>query len=127
MMIRRMILATALAFAALPAAAQSVKLTASEIVVLLTGNTAVGNWQGTPYRQYFDPDGSTIFAAKDARSALGEWRVDADTDAFQSLWPSDEGWEGWYVMEYDSVWFWVSKTTPPTPFKVLSGQQLVTE
>lgn len=28
-------------------------------------------------------------------------------------------------MEYDGTYYWVSKATPPTPFKVLSGQQLV--
>ncbi|MEM8979634.1 MAG: hypothetical protein AAGD04_09135 [Pseudomonadota bacterium] len=105
------------------AQAQSVKLSGAEISELLSGNTALGLWEGNAYRQYFDPGGSTIYAQEGARSALGKWRV--EDDEFQSLWPRDADWEGWFVMEYAGQWFWVSKTTPPTPFEVLKGQQLV--
>ncbi|MGC1498310.1 MAG: hypothetical protein WA790_21065 [Sulfitobacter sp.] len=108
-----------------PAAAQSVKLKAHEIAALLSGNTAVGNWEGTAYRQFFNPDGSTIYAQKGVRSTLGQWRIDAGRDEYQSLWPRDADWEGWYVMEYAGDFYWVSKSTPPTPFKVLDGAQLL--
>lgn len=117
--------AIALAFCAGAADAQSVKLRGDEIGILLTGNTAAGVWEGVPYRQYFDPDGTTIYAQKDARSARGEWRVEGEE--YQSRWPGDADWEGWFVMEYAGDWFWVSKKTPPTPFIVLEGEQLVTE
>jgi hypothetical protein len=30
-------------------------------------------------------------------------------------------------MEYAGDWYWVSKTTPPTPFEIVEGQQLVAE
>jgi len=128
-MIRRVFVigALALAFHVQPAQAQSVKLQSHEITALLSGNTAVGTWEGTPYRQYFDPDGSTIFAQPEARSSVGKWRVDAERQEYQSIWPSDAAWEGWYVMEYAGDFFWVSKRTPPTPFKVIEGQQLVAE
>lgn len=124
-----MIRAIALAFTVLATAtnAQSVKLRASEIDILLSGNTAVGMWDGTPYRQYFGDDGVTIFAQDGARSARGEWRVDDALDEYQSIWPSDDDWEGWYVMEFAGDWYWVSKSTPPTPFQVLDGEQLITE
>ena len=112
---------------ATPLAAQSVKLKAHEIEALLGGNTAVGKWQGAPYRQFFGPDGATIYAQEGARSTLGEWRVDPERDEYQSLWPRDSEWEGWFVMEYAGDYFWVSKNTPPTPFKVLEGQQLVSK
>ncbi len=117
----------ALTFAVLAGAAeaQSVKLQGNEIGALLSGNTAVGLWEGKPYRQYFDPDGTTIFAQPDTRSARGEWRI-VETE-YQSRWPGDAGWEGWFVMEYAGDWFWVSKTTPPTPFRMLEGAQLVPE
>lgn len=117
----------ALTFAVLASAAeaQSVKLSGDEIDILLNGNTAVGVWDGISYRQYFATDGSTIFAQADARSAHGEWRVEGEE--FQSLWPGDVDWEGWFVMEYAGQWFWVSKTTPPTPFAVVDGEQLVTK
>ena len=105
------------------AEAQAVKLRGDEIRILLTGNTAVGNWQGNAYRQYFDADGSTIFAQEGALSSRGTWRVEGEE--YQSIWPNDAEWEGWFVMEYAGLWFWVSKKTPPTPFDVVEGRQLV--
>ncbi|MCK8462249.1 hypothetical protein MUY35_00115 [Aliiroseovarius sp. S1339] len=121
---RRVALAFLCALLAVPAVAQSVKLKAEDITALLTGNTAVGIWDGRAYRQYFDPDGTTIFAQEGTPSSQGEWRSDAERDEFQSIWPSDTEWEGWYVMEYLGDYFWVSKTTPPTPFKILNGRRL---
>jgi hypothetical protein len=109
------------------AAAQSVKLQAHEIAALLNGNTAVGEWDGIGYRQYFNPDRSTIYAAEGTRSALGEWRVDPERDEYQSIWPRDAEWEGWFVMEFAGDFYWVSKTTPPTPFRVIEGEQLIAE
>ena len=117
----------ALAFSVLASAAQaqSVKLQEHEIRALLTGNTAVGVWAGAPYRQYFSPDGATIYASENAMSTRGEWRVVGDE--YQSLWPGQQDWEGWFVMEYAGDFFWVSKTTPPTPFHLLDGEQLVAQ
>ena len=122
-----LIYACALMLAASGALAQSVKLTADQITELLTGNTAVGVWEGVAYRQYFASDGSTIYAQPQARSTLGQWRVDAERDEYQSIWPRDAQWEGWYVMEYAGSYFWVSKATPPTPFDVVDGEQLVAD
>jgi hypothetical protein len=102
--------------------AQSVKLGTSDMSALLTGNTAVGLWDGVPYRQYFGPDGVTIFAPLDAKPEHGQWRL--QNDEFQSKWPDDEDWEGWYIMEYAGVWHWVSKSTPPTQFEMLEGNHL---
>ncbi len=117
----------ALTFAVMASAAQaqSVKLNGPEIDVLLSGNTAVGDWDGVPYRQYFVPDGTTIFAQENARSARGNRRV--EDEEYQSIWPGDAEWKGWFVMEYAGQWFWVSKSTPPTPFEVLEGEQLVAQ
>lgn len=117
--------AVALAVCAGAADAQSVKLRGSDIGILLSGNTAVGIWEGNAYRQYFDPDGTTIYAQDGARSTRGKWRIQGEE--YQSIWPNDAEWEGWFVMEYAGQWFWVSKSTPPTPFDVVEGQQLVAE
>jgi hypothetical protein len=87
----------------------------------------VGVWDGVPYRQYFGADGVTIFAQDGARSARGEWRVDGDADEYQSIWAGDPDWEGWFVMEFAGDWYWVSRATPPTPFSMLDGEQLVAE
>ena len=107
------------------AQAQSVKLTTAQIDALLTGNTAVGTWQGQKYRQFFADDGNTIYAQLGARSAVGKWRIDPTIDEYQSIWPNQKEWEGWYVMEYAGAYYWVSKSTPPTPFRVENGQNLI--
>lgn len=124
-MLRRSALILLLSCLVSPASAQSVKLKANEIAALLTGNTAIGVWDGTPYRQFFAPDGSTIYAQDNARSTRGEWRIDAERDEYQSIWPRDADWEGWFVMEFAGDYYWVSKKTPPTPFRVVEGEQLV--
>ena len=122
---RSLLLTLAVIALAAPATAQSVKLQPHEIEALLSGNTAVGVWEGMSYRQFFNPDGTTIYAQEGARSTVGQWRIEGDE--YQSIWPRDAEWEGWFVMEYGGDFFWVSKTTPPTPFKVLEGEQLVAE
>ena len=124
-MLRRTVLIALLTCVAPPVFAQSVKLKAHEISALLTGNTAIGMWEGTAYRQFFAPDGTTIYAQDNARSTRGEWRIDETRDEYQSIWPTDADWEGWYVMEYAGDYYWVSKKTPPTPFRVVAGEQLV--
>ena len=123
----RILASCALILLANLASAQSVKLTSEQISDLLSGNTAVGKWEGARYRQFFGEDGVTIYAQEDARSARGEWRIDEERDEYQSIWPRDAEWEGWYVMEYAGAYYWVSKATPPTPFRVLPGEQLVVE
>jgi len=124
---RRFVLAAVCALLAAPAAAQAVKLKVHEIEALLSGNTAVGTWEGQPYRQYFGDDGVTLYAQDGVRTARGLWRLDAERDEYQSQWPGDAEWQGWYVMEYAGDFFWVSKSTPPTPFRMVPGAQLVAE
>ena len=110
--------ATPLAFA------QEAPLTASEIATLLRGNTAIGTWQGTEYRQYFNADGSTIYAAKGQRSTLGEWRVDPARDLYESWWEGS-GWEAWGVIRRDGALFWIGPEINAEPFRMIEGQQLV--
>jgi hypothetical protein len=125
-MIRALAILASLTLASV-AGAQSVKLSAAQITELLTGNTAIGKWEGRAYRQFFGPDGVTIYAQDGGRSARGTWRVDPAMDEYQSIWPKDTDWEGWYVMEYASDYYWVSKSTPPTPFRVQNGEHLVVQ
>lgn len=113
--------------ASVAAQAQAVKLSGDDIRALLTGNTAIGRWDGAKYRQYFGADGVTIYAQEGARSTRGQWRVDDALEEYQSIWPRDADWEGWFVMEFGDTFYWVSKSTPPTPFQILNGQHLVPE
>lgn len=126
-MLRRYLIAALFGLLATPGLAQSVKLTGDEIRTLLTGNTAIGRWEGQNYRQYFGVDGVTIYAQAGAKSTRGEWRVDDSLQEYQSIWPNDAAWEGWFVMEFSGDYYWVSKKTPPTPFRIEAGQQLIAE
>ena len=121
-------MAAATAFATclgVPLSAQAVKLQQEDIPALLSGNTAVGLWDGVPYRQYFNEDGTTIFAQEGTRSARGEWRVQGEE--YQSIWPGHAEWESRFVMEYLGDTYRVSGSTPPTPFELRPGQQLIAE
>ena len=102
-------------------------LKALEIKDLLTGNTAVGEWLGTRYRQFFDDDGSTIYAQENTRSSLGKWRVSFAKNQYQSWWER-VGWGGGYsIVVRGNVYYWVAAdgTTAPQAFEVLPGQQLL--
>lgn len=127
MILRRLFLSLFALLIAFPASAQAVKLTGEEIRALLTGNTAVGRWEGASYRRYFGTDGVTIFAQESGQTTQSEWRVDDELQEYQNLGAGDAEWEGWFVMEYGETYYWVSRATPPTPFQVLEGKQLVAE
>ncbi|MEM6308479.1 MAG: hypothetical protein AAF754_00390 [Pseudomonadota bacterium] len=124
---RRYMIAAFISLLATPGLGQSVKLSGDDIRTLLTGNTAIGRWEGQNYRQYFGADGVTIYSQDGAKSTRGEWRVDDEVQEYQSIWPNDADWEGWFVMEFSGNYYWVSKKTPPTPFRVENGQRLVPE
>ncbi|MFQ3183802.1 MAG: hypothetical protein ACI901_000901 [Octadecabacter sp.] len=119
----------ALAFAILAGSveSQSIKLQADEIATLLSGNTAAGVWDDVLYRQYFGDDGVTVFSQGGTEILRGKWRVDAELNEYQSIWSNNVEWAGWYVMKFSGNWYWVSKTTPPTQFEVLEGEQLFTD
>ena len=123
--IRRMFMLALLAVATPATAQNAVKLSGPEITALLSGNTAIGQWAGASYRQYFREDGVTLYAQEGTRTTRGTWRVDPEAKQYQSQWPGDTDWEGWFVMEWAGDYYWVSKSTPPTPFKVESGEQLI--
>ena len=124
---RRYMIAAFISLLATPGLGQSVKLSGDDIRTLLTGNTAIGRWEGQNYRQYFGADGVTIYSQDGAKSTRVEWRVDDEVQEYQSIWPNDADWEGWFVMEFSGDYYWVSKKTPPTPYELVEGEQLVVQ
>jgi len=100
------------------------RLNAEEISELLTGNTAIGSWDGTKYRQYFSDSGTTIYAQKGTRSSTGKWRVNKTEDVYESKWERT-GWSGYPVAREGDKFFWLSSSLPPQQFEVLPGEQLV--
>ena len=106
------------------ARAEPVAVSAAEIKALLTGNTIRGTWSGDEYKQYFNADGSTIYAPRRSQSTAGKWRVNDKTNQYESWWERS-GWSGYSVTREGDGFFWISEGLEPQPFRVLPGQQLV--
>lgn len=119
-----MVMIRTLLFLLIAAPAPAEQLSGADIRALLAGNTAIGVWLGAPYRQLFRSDGTTIYAQKGSRSALGNWRINPATEAFETLWPGG-GWTAYGVHQEDGTLFWSETGDDRHPFKMLDGQQLV--
>jgi len=124
MIIRNLLFIAFALFVASLANAQSVKLTSIQISEILNGNTASGKWDGEFYNQYFDADGTTTIIKADGFENIGKWKINHETEEFLSKFPGDIDWQSLYIMEYLSEFYWVSKTTPPTKFKIKIGKKL---
>ena len=110
-----------------PSIGEEKTLTAAEIKQLLSGNTAIGHWVDHNYRQYFSPDGSTIYAQENARSSTGRWRVNSSTNQYESWWER-AGWgAGYSILLKEGVFYWISSagSTEPQSFEMVPGSQLV--
>ena len=107
-----------------PGPAEPVSLTADEATALSSGNAAIGDWSGTPCRQYFAPDGTTVHHAEGAPPDTGRWRVDAETGAHESLWRTG-GWSRYDVAgDGDRYLRVVHGSAEAQAFTVVEGRQL---
>lgn len=97
-------------------------LSGPEVAQLLTGNTAEGVWNGTPYRSYFDPDGETIYVAKGSDPITGKWRVNPDSGAYESFWDT-VGWTSYPVLRTDDGLVWINDGKA-YPFSIVQGRDL---
>lgn len=120
------VLAVALALFAKIATAEPVQMTAAEIRTLLSGNTAIGDWQGQPYRQSFRANGETIYAPKDSRSSAGKWRVNSQTNDFESWWPRSE-WGSYTVWRDGEIRYWSGGGVERSEFTMIPGEHLLHE
>ena len=108
---------------AAPAGAEPGALSAAEIEALLSGNTIIGTWSGTPYRQYYAPDGSTLYVPEDGRADEGRWRTNPDTDDYESWWRST-GWTPYALVKTEEDGHaWVNGDRFE-PFRVVPGKQI---
>ena len=85
----------------------TVTLTAGQIETLLSGNTTVGQWSGTGYRQFFSTSGATVYLAENAPPDRGKWRVNAETDEYESWWERS-GWAGYTIVMTTRGYAWVN-------------------
>ncbi|MEM7207639.1 MAG: hypothetical protein AAF434_07440 [Pseudomonadota bacterium] len=78
--------------AALPAAASdtppahATTPNQTELLAMIKGNSSVGHWAGTPYKQFFNANGSTRYDEEGRRPSQGTWRVASD-GKYCSVWP----------------------------------------
>jgi len=123
---RRFLLATIAAVTvatALPALAAPTRLSAPEIEALLAGNTISGTWSGTAYRQYFATDGTTLYVPDGGKADEGQWRVNPDTNDYESWWRST-GWTPYALVRTEEGGYaWVNGDRLE-PFTVQEGRHL---
>ncbi len=107
----------------LSVAAAPTPIAADEIAALLTGNTIVGTWSGTRYRVYFDADGTAAYVTDGGRVDEGRWRVNPDTNEYESWWRST-GWTPYLLVHTDEGGYaWVNGDRLET-FEVLQGKHI---
>jgi hypothetical protein len=66
-------------------AQEEITMTPEEFREILTGNTMIGEWAGSPYRQYFSETGQTSYLSNGSQTE-GTWRI-ADDGKYCSVWP----------------------------------------
>jgi hypothetical protein len=101
--------------------AQEVQMTPEEFREILTGNTLIGEWAGSPYRQYFGENGTTMYLSNSSESE-GTWRV-ADDGKYCSVWPPSPA-EACYTVTRQGeelIWYSGSNRYPAT---VVKGDKL---
>ncbi|MEO0750788.1 MAG: hypothetical protein AAFY25_03215 [Pseudomonadota bacterium] len=99
-----------------------VQLNAAQIEMLLSGNTIVGAWNGDAYTQFFDANGQTIYFPEGGQPDRGKWRVNADTDQYESWWERTS-WTGYTIMMTNDGYAWISRGELQ-PFEVFKGKQV---
>jgi len=98
-------------------------LTGDQIKEILSGNTVFGEQKGTPWKQYFDADGATIYISGEDAPSPGRWAV--REDRFCSQWPPSDKWDCYDMTGAGEnvTWIFVGGGDP-WPAKVVSGRQI---
>lgn len=104
-----------------PASAEEAMI-AEDIKVLLTGNTIEGTWSGRRYAQYFDPGGLTVYIEEERPPEFGRWRVNSDTNEYESWW-QQTNWVGYKILRDGNSYAW-KRSKGNAPFDVLTGRQI---
>jgi hypothetical protein len=121
--VRLAVLAALLLFASAAAnAAEERKLSAAEIQAALNGKTAV-SIGGSPYRQYFDPSGVTIYLPEGGREDRGKWEADEAKQQYCSWWERG-GWSCYDLFETEEGIVWRGESGSEYRARLLDGRQL---
>jgi len=104
------------------AQAGETQVKADDIVKTLSGNTIVGVWSGSHYKQYFGEDGSTMYIAEGSPPSPGKWRANPETNMYESWW-EQTGWTPYSIVDTDDGLAWVSGGALHH-FEVMDGKQI---
>lgn len=85
--------------------AEEREILGDELVTLLRGKTIKGTWRGTPYTQWFGPDGRTSYTV-DGAVDWGHWHL-GDTGNYCSTW-SRGGLSCYRVLLKNGDYYWQS-------------------
>lgn len=115
---RRTVLVIIAASCAAPAQAEAQRLTAPEITALLSDRKITGDWNGTPYSQSFAATGHTVYIPRGGRPDAGRWRVNAETNEYESYWERS-GWSSYAIEQDGDTLYWVDPSGARHPFEVV--------
>jgi hypothetical protein len=101
--------------------AQEETMTPEEFQNILSGNTMIGEWAGTPYRQYFSENGSTVYLSNGSQSE-GTWRI-TDEGKYCSVWPPSPAEACYTVTRKGEELIWYSGNNR-YPAVLVEGEQL---
>jgi hypothetical protein len=97
------------------------KMTPEEFQKILSGNTMIGEWDSSSYRQYFSENGTTIYLSNGSQSE-GTWRI-ADDGKYCSVWPPSPAETCYTVTRRGEELIWYSGDNR-YPAIVVEGDQL---
>ena len=101
-------------------------LSEAEVRDLLAGNTIEGGWgqEGSGYRQYFAPDGLTLYAADEKAMVQGTWTTDGD-GAVCTRFEDPDAVCFQVGRQNDGMLYWIdARRGRGYPFAVRSGKRL---
>ena len=81
---------------------------AAELKALISGNSATGNWEGRPYKQYFSANGSTRYDEEGRRPSSGSWRIN-EKGQYCSTWPPSSNETCYNVLVNGQTIYWSSR------------------
>jgi hypothetical protein len=96
-------------------------LTQQQIEQALSGNTAVATGS-TSYRQYFDPEGATVYVPEGGQPSRGKRRTSAD-NTYCSWW-AGTGWSCYRLSGDGDRITWHAQDGSTWPAVIVEGRQL---
>ena len=98
------------------------RLTQQQIEQVLSGNTAVGSFGSTTYRQYFAPDGETLYVPDGGQPDPGKWRA-SEEDEYCSWWSTTD-WVCYEMTGEGDHVTWHAKDGSQSPAVIVEGRQI---